>query len=54
MNNITASIQEGKGAAIHRLLQNAEKAEKVGDVARARRFREAAQSLKNECPTIWS
>ena len=53
MSNITQSIQQGKGSAIHRLEKLALKYEKQGDLERAATFRRNAKTLKNEFPTIW-
>ena len=52
MQNITHSIQQGKGSAIHRLTTLARKAEKAGDLIRAEKLRQRADFLKSQVPTI--
>ena len=53
MSKVTKTIQECKGAAIHRLLHLAAKAEKRGEYARAAELRTRAEFLKSQAPTIW-
>jgi hypothetical protein len=53
MPNITQTLQQGKGSAIHRLLNAAAKAEKKGLHDRAATLRQNAAFLKSQTATIW-